>query len=332
MQNYRITVSVIGLAFVCVLIGAAIIFSTGGREGAPGLSDQDVLRAAEQPREAKKIDRGFVFVNGKYIAAPYRVSVNKGYLYVNDTRIRRLCDWPVKERPRQEGKPQIPPEVLENAESFDDLRISDGDSWSARMNRWIKRTSSSWEEMRKRKTSFYESLPFVERVVWTRPTLCKVMLKNGQTKRFGVVGGPGMDRRPPTKEEILERAEYEKKRLEERLSKGDTYLYFGNLEASFVERKAARDLGVMVDILISDRKNEEKIDLLDRMGVIPKWQAKDVEPYLNNFRLTDQLKRRIAELQKKTDVEPRSIQDLPDMNPGELERQRLIEAQTSQPE
>ena len=105
----------------------------------------------------------------------------------------------------------------------------------------------------------------------------------------------------------------------------------GGLEVSFGERKAARDLGVMVHVLASDRTNEEKLDLFRRMDSIPVGQDEKMQPYLGSFRATDQLKQRIAELEVRTDIEPRSIEDIPDVSPAEREM-RLLEAPTNQTE
>lgn len=309
------------------------IGSGNGRQAhSPNTQDTSVASAfpGQADRESK-IDSGFVFVNGKYISAPYKVSVQKGWLHVNGVRIRRLCEWPIRVAPREKAKPKIPQRVLDNARSFEDLRIQGGGSWHGRMGRWITKTSASEDERMKRAIQFYTSLPFVESVTRIKPHIFEVVLSDGQKMKFGFSGVAGMDTSPPTKEEILNNLKHEMTRLEERLHEGWVIFYFGSLKMSFGERKVARDLGVMVHILASDRTDEEKLDLLHRMDIIPIDQDENIQPYLGSFRATDQLKQRIAELEARTDIEPRSLDDIPDVSPAEREM-RLLEAAAGQSE
>jgi len=211
-------------------------------------------------------NNGFVFIDGKYINAPYIVTFHKGWLLINGIRIRKLSDWPISVE--SADKPQIPYEIIKNAKSFDDLLVpGKKDAWDARMSRWISRNYKNPDDQRNEIKKFVESLPFVERVTFPSEDIMCVNLKNGKEKHFGIESLAGT---VYTKEEINKDIERSRSNLEKRLAKSDTYIFLKKgAEISFGKQKSARDLKLMVEILESGRTNEEKINILKRMAIIP---------------------------------------------------------------
>jgi hypothetical protein len=87
-----------------------------------------------------------------------------------------------------------------------------------------------------------------------------------------------------------------------------------------IRKKAACDLGLMTEILRSDRTKEEKIDLLQRMEFLPPPSFGGTSmflPLITQFQASEQLEERIGQLVKETGVEPRAIEDIPDEHPLE---------------
>lgn len=232
---------------VTVLLGIGIVLGVLGVRQYLGSRNKD----------ENVISDGFVFVDGRYIDSPYIVTSDKGWLLVNDVRVRKMADWPIVIESDQ--KPQIPDAVLKSAQSFDDLKIGDGrDSWNGRMVRWINRTFPPGNADRRNELiKFYESLPFVDSVTYPESDFMTVTLKDGQVEVLGFIVSPRL-----TREDILHGMEYTRRRLEERLSKGDVYLFFSNgLELSFGQVKSATDLKLMVEVLQSERTEEDKVDI-----------------------------------------------------------------------
>ena len=117
----------------------------------------------------------------------------------------------------------------------------------------------------------------------------------------------------------------ERKRLEERLAKGDCFILLGRgLEISFDRRKAMRVLPPMVEALSSDKSELEKLRILQLWDVIPP----DTKLYLSlvkNFKGSQQLWDRIREILKKHPRRPRPLSYVEQL---EIQREVLKEAGT----
>ena len=248
-------------------------------------------------------NEGFVFIDGRYIESPYRVTVNNGWLEINNIRIKKLCEWPiVTESPE---KPVVTQEMFKKAKNFADI---------PGMYRWIMRNIKGIETQHKALKNFYESFLFVERATFPSKGRMNIMLKNGKTIKYGLEGVPPII----TKEQKLKSLERNKKRLAERLNKGDTYFFFkSGIELTFGKTKTAKNLKLIVEILESNRPDKEKINLLQRMVILPESASSAGEMLIRNFKSSEQLTERIDKFLEKQKIHPKTLKDIPKLLPSE---------------
>jgi hypothetical protein len=285
-----------------------------------------VLIAHHYASNAKSIDSGFVFIDGKYIESPYKVTHDRGWMLVNNVRIFKLCKWPIRIKcPLNPDFPEIPEDLLENAKSFDDLRIpAEKDAWHSRMARWISSTFSDPDFQLAELKRFYESLPFVDYVEIEDGGIIEVIQKSGDVHRFR---HESCAHEGWTKKSILEDIERRRLNLERRLAKGDTYLFFRRgPEISFGISKGERDLKLMVEVLDSNRTAKEKFRILQRMTILPNIEYASISSLIEDFSSSFQLRYRVNQLANSASIEPRILSDLPESTSWELHEKKLRES------
>jgi hypothetical protein len=263
--------------------------------------------------EGQPIDSGFVFLDGRYIEAPYKVSRRGGSVFINETLIRKCSEWPVPWFKEVTEDPGLPAGLTRNS-TFEDLRIpgKPPDNWAARKCRWLLAHYPP-EEARSRFIEYILQLPFVKKVESRGPEEVLVELHNGRTVDMDLTV---RDLTPPTKEQVVREIDRIRKDLQGRLAKGDCYFFFTKgPEISCGKGKAARDLGLMAEILRSGTAKEEKATLLRRMGLLPPGDFGSLDQFLTRFQASDQLDKRIEALVKQTGVKPRRLADLPPLPP-----------------
>jgi hypothetical protein len=299
-----------------------------GADGAEALEENAIKELGV--KEGESVDSGFVFFDGRYLDAPYTVSRRGRRLFVNDVMIYQWDRWPLPDL-RVDKDPGLP-EGLTEASTFEELRQGGANSHMARKLRYLYQHYTQGVAMEKM-LEYYRQLPCVESATPERPdrpgTLV-IRMRNGKEVLVDVT--------PPHpdsthhwnfgNEALVGQLDAKRSRYETRLTKGDCFFLFSNgEELSWGCRRAARDLGLVVDILRSDRTKEEKIDLLQRMEVLPPPSRGDIDEFtalVTGFQAPPELEQRISQLIIETGVTPRRLKDLPEEIPFERER-RLIE-------
>jgi hypothetical protein len=249
-----------------------------------------------------------VFLDGRYLDAPYTVSRRGTGIYINDAHLRDYGRWPPFKFDEVAEDPGVPPGLTKDS-SFDDMKIpGKTDAWNCRKFRWLM-AHYALDEARRRYMEYVKSLPFVKNVGPLEHEMVMVETFNG--KKVGL----SLTHRaytPPTKEMVVQDVDRSRSYLEDRLAKGDCFFFFTQgPEISCAEAKAARDLGLIAEILRSARPKEEKALLLQRVGLLPGAAFGSLEKFLTNFQASDQLHRRITALVKEMGVKPRRLEDLP---------------------
>lgn len=119
---------VAGMVVVGVAFRAA---AATGEEAAPEALPQGAATAAAADLEAsaiealgvvegKPIDSGFVFIDGRYVEAPYTVSRRGRQIFINDVLIYQWPEWPLMDRHVRED-PGPPPKEYEKLTSFAEI-------------------------------------------------------------------------------------------------------------------------------------------------------------------------------------------------------------------
>jgi hypothetical protein len=128
-----------------------------------------------------------------------------------------------------------------------------------------------------------------------------------------------------TNEALVKRLERLRARYENRLSQGYCCFFFSSgLELTFGSQKAAVDLRLITEILKSDRDVKDKFDLLERMDFLSPGVEKSVQKLLSNFKSSDKLEQRIANLITEMRVNPRELEDIP-AESAQKKQRRIME-------
>jgi len=238
-------------------------------------------------------DAGFLFIDGKYVEAPYVVSQRAGKVYINDTLIRVVAEWPPSDW--EDEKPEMP-EGLTRMSGFEDLVIKGPkrDALDAKMSRWIHR-HHPLEEALAMEMEFYRSLPFVKSVSRDDPFI-RIDAWNGDYKILPAGGEPIAP--IPTRQQLMKSIEAKRTYYERSLRKGHTFFMFNNCTGirSFGLQLAERILPTMLRVAREDSTMDAKIAELVKTHSLPKGQETWGELLLRHFLDSPQLAKRIEAL------------------------------------
>jgi hypothetical protein len=272
--------------------------------------------------EGKSIDSGFVFHNGRYLPPPYKVTRKGVVVFINDTVMvaKPPPRWPLPDLTVAED-PGIP-----DATRFEDIIDVDNpeNDHLGKKSRYLFQHYPEDIAVQKL-VEYFTALSFVKSATVFENRIYELTCMNGGTFEVTVdppgKGMPGLQSLTP--EEMLAHIERQRDRYETRLKEGDCFLFTERREMRFGKKWAARDLGLLVEVLRSKRSAEEKELLVTRMNMIPVGSGRLYVPLFTKFEAPDDLEKRIGELVKEMKVTPRRLEDLPEETPS-MRSHRLI--------
>ncbi len=266
---------------------------------------------------SKPINSGFVFINGEYVEYPYIISRQGFKICINDKKVYEWTQWPLPTK-SIEIDHGVPKELTEKS-SLDDVLHNEI------VDKKFRYLCQHFPEeiVMKKMIEYYKILPPVRGVVQKDNFECMIVihLKNGESATI--------DLSPPSPDSVSSGNFREKNVLEvlgeteedyvQQLRNGDTIFFFPACDFSFGKEKTERNLKLVVEILRSKREVSQKINLLQRLDILPP----DPAPFaslLNSFKASSQLDQRIEEMLKNAKIQPRKIEDTPRFPDYELER------------
>lgn len=326
-------------------VGAGASNSSTGLQARPAKAspvpaDRDTSVADLGVHEGEAFQAGLVFHDGRYVPGPYRVSRTGRWVTVNGAVVYAWKVWPLPDLlvPEDPGLPQ----GLTEKSTFEEL-IGSGDrvnSHVARKYRYLYQHFPAPVAFQKM-LEFYRQLPFVEQADVVRSTTIRLRTKDGKTTDVSV--------RPPapksmsswdlTAADVLQELKCRRLHCETRLRAGDCFFLFssGAYPLSWGRRQTARDLGLVVEILRSDRTKEEKTHLLQRMEVLPPPATGGADRYsalVTGFQAPPELDEYIRNLVAETGITPRRLKNIPDEIPFEriLRLEKEAKKRANQPQ
>lgn len=276
--------------------------------------------------KGEAIPSGFVFVDGRYIEAPYVVSRSNSEVSVNNVVVRKLDPVPAPDVPREDPGPPI--ELTEES-TLNHLKHSAG---VLKKFRYLHHRFSEDTAMRKM-AEYYKDIPCVAEVSLKEPDnfrFLEITLKNGECGNIDVSGpSPGsVSSEGLSERKVASRLDRYRHRLENRLEKGDCFFLFSRGgELSFGKRKAAKDLKLIVDILRSDRDVRQKTSLLEKLSVLPPKSSPSFSKLITNFHASPQLDQRVDQLITELGVSPTTYSAIPEETEAERKERILKERQ-----
>lgn len=296
-----------------------------------GISEDDSSKVLGE-KVGMQVSFGFLFVDGTYLDAPYRVTRLGRRVTINGVAVKQWDRWPLPDL-RVDTDPGKPPGLTERS-TLDDLR----DKKNPENGFWLREYRYLFqhfppEEARQRMAEWFRGLPFVGSATFKYDTYLVIKMKNGEEEAMGM--------KPPaadspyswevTNKDVAARLDRERDRWESKLKEGGAFFFFFTKSRTVIltPKMAARDLGLIVGILRSGRSQEEKVGLLQRMELVPPTSVDDIgmfRPLMTQFRASKQLEERIADLVKATGITPRQLKDIPAEVPYERAKRLRDEA------
>jgi len=301
-----------GLAVGSVGAQAAAAPQPGGAAGqkpaGTGLAGQapaaapTTQTAASQPVSkivGEPIDAGFVFIDNRYIDAPYVVSREEGEVFINGQRVFR-AEF-AEEFPTGDVDPQLPAGLTKDT-SFYDPRVKE---YIRQKAAYVRKGYPVDQQPRILEKAF-RALPFVQEVAIDpeRATLINLRTRTGEL--FPIALGNSGRRPLAGRTGVITQAEVWRKDLQVRLPLGDCFMFFsrGGM-VTFNRGRAADVLPGVVEILRGSDEPARKIERLRNERLL----HVDAESHLalaKEFAASAQLEARLAELKRPTPPDPSS--------------------------
>jgi hypothetical protein len=313
-----------------------VIAGSAQPQGAPKAAKEDADKSGVRElgvKEGGKLESGFVFFDGQYLDAPYTVSRRGRQVFINDVGIFQWQRWPLPDL-RVEADPGYPPGLTQKSTLEDVLDAKNPENGPFyREGRYLEQHFPK-EAFSEKMATWFRGLPFVQSAEFKAPgsRLLKVRMKNGEETVVSLIP-PAPDSPYSwrfTTQDVVNSLEHNHREMyEKQLKEGRALFLFSQGHPVVLDRqKAARDLGLMAQILKSDRPVKEKTGLLERMEILPPPSFGGTEmflPLLTQFKASTQLEERLGKLVAETGIKARLISEIPEEVPIERER-RLRES------
>lgn len=294
------------------LAGVAASAGAAAEAEKPVLSPEEVEADAVRVLGIKKgepLETGFMFVDGRYIDAPYVVSRKGRQLLVNDVVVWQApYQWPLPDL-RVDEDPGPPTEVYAKAKSVDDL-YGQTDWWDSHISRKKRYLWQHFpdEVARQKMIDYVRQLPFADSVE-PSPVLPELLYVKSNGKDVGhiSVGQPYKEALSFTENDVVEVLERNRLELVECLQEGRGVFIFPSLQWHAASSLFPDDVPALSDalpVLRSDKPEAEKLEILRQQGFIPRdcrggkvtLMDEEALALVRQFAASEQLEERLRKL------------------------------------
>jgi hypothetical protein len=268
---------------------------SGAPRQEPGVATQPDLRIDEAGITAgEPIHTGFVFVDGRYLEAPYVISRRGIALFANDTMIRPPLPWPSHTRPAGDVDPPLPLTIDRKTSFYDPIVRAYLDQKTA----YIEGQTGAGDE-RQAMESMYRSLPFVKEaaILPGSSNTLQIVTYSGEMYNLGlmILRRRGLD----SKEGVLRELEMLRQHYERLLSRGAAFYFFSSgSEITVSHLDAPQQLARLVPILRSNMSAEQKFEQIKKARV-SFVDRKNFPAIVTKFSASPQLEARLRELENQ---------------------------------
>ena len=258
------------------------------------LSPSDMVKELA-PVVGEPINEGFVFLDGRYIDSPYRVSFEGGKIFLNGLLIDSFIGSPSPVR--DSSDPGMPPGLTKDS-TLKDLDYPDrpGDSWDRQKIRWLESQYGHKEALAKA-VEYYKSLPFVKGASTDGRTTIHVVTLNGDEKTMWASDKTAT---LPTKEQMIAQVEMARRRYEDTLKGGGCLIMSKGLRMGLSPATVRANLPEIIATVKSNLPREAKAKKLEELRASPPGMDGVLPLWLDKFQGSAQLDSRVAELRTAT--------------------------------
>lgn len=281
--------------------------STGGADEARPATRREEARTAARAKKpdlhvdefgtmvGEPVSNGFVFIDGAYVDAPYVVTRKGLAVFINDKMIQAPAPWPPpQEEPTQKFvDPKLPASVNENTSQFDPVLVR----YLSYKSAYIRSHYPKGKALRLLR-DVYADLPCVQRAGLDarRPVILIVTWSDGETDRVRLIPFEGRQPVKLDKEGVLKRLESERRMYEERLEKGDYYMFFSEGGKITGGSQGSRELlPRIVSILRSAKSAEAKLREVQQAG-LSVVNSESFTSIVTQFSASEQLEKRLQDV------------------------------------
>ncbi len=240
----------------------------------------------------ENVDKGFVFLDGKYLDSPYLISRKGLGIFINNILFNRPERWPIN-IPSGDMDPDFPPEINSETSINDDIVHN----YLAQKFAYLQKHHSREEEIQIMKNVLV-NLPFVTRaeVDEKNSTILHITTTEGLTVAMALYSFRGRQI-GYKKEDVKQRIEDKKDHLINALKNEACYFISGNGGVTRLTKNTViNKLPDLIKILRKKASVEEKLKRVQHLNIrIPK---SDMMKIIKGFSATKQLEKRLDRLIK----------------------------------
>ena len=253
-----------------------------------------IRKSSEKPEYINKpIETGFVFVDGKYIDAPYIVEAHDLAVYINGMHITSISTYPLKDK-RINEDPGMPVGVTKEAglAALDTVRGQNGRPHCGLKVGYLNQHFSK-EEARIKIIEYFKALPYIKNVDDSEKYILKLEDYYGETRLIWT--SPHGDVGPPkTIEDLKAAAERTKSYFIKDLKLGYC-IFYGKGGGTMLPRiVAARIFPKILETL-----RNTKLDYEAKNHILEKFGISNRDFLIKNFEASEQFDKRLEELREK---------------------------------
>jgi hypothetical protein len=249
------------------------------------------------------VNNGFMFFDGRYVEAPYKVERKGLGVFINGIMVFRPPEWPIKEF-LGDIDPKMPAEINEETSWEDDIV----QEYLSKKHAYLRKQHVTDEVEIKRMERVIRELPFVteaKKIDPDRPYILQVKTTEGLIVNRSLISMYGRRGIKYDKGSVLKLAEEQRIYYQDALAKGDCYLLSSKGGRTHLsENSIVEALIPAIKILRSDKSAAEK--LLELQNPRLNISEEISRELVNNFSASPQLEARLNELakQKKNGATP----------------------------
>jgi len=250
----------------------------------------------------KPINKGFVFLDGEYLEAPYIVTRKGLAILINRKMIEPPMRLPLEEPPSGDVDPEIPAQISSETSLYDDIFTN----YIRKKVAYVQKHYTQ-EEERKIMEQVYRSLPFVKAAEPDEryPDILHVVTFRGEVDSLGLV----QPRRKPKfdKQTVMKRIEKRRRKYEARLEKGGCHFFFSEGgRISLGRQSVIKKLPKIVTILRSAKPDDVKFKEIRQTG-LSAINSRTFSSLVTNFSASEQLQKRLDERIGRRRLGPRNV-------------------------
>lgn len=237
------------------------------------------------------IEKGFMFVNGQYLDAPYIVSRRGLGIFINGLLISKPYVWPKPAATEVTEDPNLPIWVVRQSK-FEDVRNYITEKHRYLLSKYME------PEVIEKMIKHIKELPCVEKVVVVRDTSIDAYMFSGEKCCIELSSGLFSRSRKVKHDKhfIIDRLEHKRHHFENVLSQGACFFISNGGETALPASLTVKHLPNIVRIVRSSKSMQAKLQEIRDSG-LSIFNSENFSDFVTSFSASSQLEQRLEKLE-----------------------------------